>query len=249
MSSFDPERYSDQNSPLHRWETRVKLISLFVLIVSIVIAGEVSQALAGLMVSLLLVQISGLPLCHVLRFMKWPIIFLLPLLVILPFTVEGEILFNYHFLTISRQGLHLGLLFMIRGTAAALLALIMVGTAPFNVNINALKSLGMPGPLTQIFLFAYRYIFLFNDDLQTMRRSLASKGFKMRSSARSARIMAMAVAMLLIRSYERSEDVFNAMLSRGYQGRLPSGRKIVIEGSDLLKGFSVVAAALLIQFI
>lgn len=249
MSSFDPERYSELNSPLHRWETRVKLISLFVLIFSIVIAGEVSQALAGLILSMLLIRISGLPFRHLLAFMKWPFIFLLPLLVILPITTDGETLFSYHFLTLSHQGLNLGLLFMIRGIAAASLSLIIVGTAPFNMNINALKSLGMPGPLTQIFLFAYRYIFLFNDDLQTMRRSLASKGFKMRSSARSARIMAMAVAMLLIRSYERSEDVFNAMLSRGYQGRLPSGKNTVIEGYDLLKSFLVLAAALLIQLV
>jgi cobalt/nickel transport system permease protein len=55
--------------------------------------------------------------------------------------------------------------------------------------------------------------------------------------------------MLLIRSYERSEDVFNAMLSRGYQGRLPSGQKMMIKGDDLLKGLLVVAAALLIQFV
>lgn len=249
MSSFDPERYSGINSPLHHWETRIKLISLFVLIISIVIAREVSQALAGLIVAILLVLISRLPFHHVLGFMKWPFIFLLLLLVILPFTVEGQSLLSYHSLTLSLQGLHLGLLFMIRGIAASLLALIMAGTAPFNVNINALKSLGMPGPLTQIFLFAYRYIFLLNEDLQTMRRSLASKGFEIRSSAKSARIMAMAVAMLLIRSYERSEDVFNAMLSRGYQGILPSGRKMMIEGSDLFKGFSVVAAALFIQLI
>lgn len=249
MSSFDPERYSDLDSPLHRWETQVKLISLFILLISIVIAVDISQALAGLIVSMLLVLISGLPLHHVLRFMKWPFLFLLPLLVILPITAGGESLFRYHILTVSRQGLQLGVLFMVRGIAAALLALIIVGTASFDMNINALRSLGMPGPLTQIFLFAYRYIFLFNDDLQTMRRSLASKGFEMRSSARSARILAMAVAMLLIRSYERSDDVFNAMLSRGYQGRLPSGQKMMIKGDDLLKGLLVAAAALFIQFI
>jgi len=57
------------------------------------------------------------------------------------------------------------------------------------------------------------------------------------------------VAMLLIRSYERSEDVFNAMLSRGYQGRLPSGQKMMIKGDDLLKGFLVIAAALIIQYV
>ncbi|MGB3919631.1 cobalt ECF transporter T component CbiQ [Methanothrix sp.] len=249
MSGFDPERYSGIDSPLHRWETRVKLISLFILTISIVIVGEISQALAGLIIAILLLLISRLPLHHILRFMKWPFIFLLPLVIILPFTVEGEALFSYHSLAISRQGLDLGLLFLIRGIAATTLALIIAGTAPFNVNINGLKSLGMPAPLTQIFLFAYRYIFLFNEDLQTMRRSLASKGFEMRSSARSARIMAMAVAMLLIRSYERSENVFNAMLSRGYQGVLPSSQKMMLESSDLIKGFSVLAVALFIQFI
>jgi cobalt/nickel transport system permease protein len=61
--------------------------------------------------------------------------------------------------------------------------------------------------------------------------------------------MAMAVAMLLIRSYERSENVFNAMLSRGYQGVLPSSQKMMLESSDLIKGFSVLAVALFIQFI
>ena len=94
MSIFDPERYSDLDSPLHRWETRAKLISLFMLLISIVIAGGIGQALAGLIVSMLLVLISGLPLSHVLRFMKWPFLFLLPLLVILPITAGGDNLFS-----------------------------------------------------------------------------------------------------------------------------------------------------------
>jgi hypothetical protein len=39
------------------------------------------------------------------------------------------------------------------------------------------------------------------------------------------------------------------MLSRGYQGRLPSGQKMMIKGDDLLKGFLVIAAALIIQYV
>lgn len=249
MSSFDPEKYSHLDSSLHNWEARIRLTSLFILIVSIVIAAEISQALVGLALSIVLILISRLPLSHVIAFMKWPFIFLLPLLLILPITAGGESLFNYHFLAISREGLDLGLLFMTRGVAAALLALIVVGTAPFNVNINALESLGMPGPLTQIFLFAYRYVFLLYEEMQTMRRSLDSKGFELRSGLRSARILAMAMAMLLIRSYERSEDVFNAMLSRGYQGKLPSGKKEKIKRVDLFKGFLIAGAALFIHFL
>ncbi len=249
MSGFDPERFSDQDSPLHCWDTRIKLISIFVLIISVVIAEKISQALAGLAVSVLLVLISGLPPRHVLSFIKWPFVFLLPLLVILPLTAEGEILFDFRSLNISLQGLHLGLLFIVRGTAAALLALIMMGTAPFNVNINALRSLGLPGPLTQIFLFTYRYLFLIYEELQTMRRSLDSKGFEIRSNARSARILATAIAMLLIRGYERSEYVFNAMLSRGYQGSLPSIQRQKIGPSDIIKATLICGAAVFIQLI
>jgi cobalt/nickel transport system permease protein len=249
MSGFDPERYSQLDSPLHNWEGRTRLISLFLLIFSIVIAEEISQALAGLAISILLVLISGLPLSQAVAFIKWPFIFLLPILLILPITTSGENHLDFGLIKISQDGLHLGLLFMIRGLASAFSALIIVGTAHFNVNINAMRSLGMPGSLTQIFLFTYRYVFLLYDELQTMRRSLQSKGFEIKSNARSAVILATAIAMLLIRSYERSEDVFNAMLSRGYNGRLPSIQRQNIGFIDLFKCALICLAAVVIHFL
>ena len=249
MSGFDPDRFSRLDSPLHNWEARTRLISLFILIISIVIAGDIIHALAGLAISILLVLISGLPLSQAVAFMKWPFIFLLPMLLILPITTSVEPYLDFGLLKISQEGLNLGLLFMIRGLAAAFSALVIMGTAPFNVNISSLSSLGMPGSLAQIFLFTYRYVFLLYDELQTMKRSLDSKGFEMRSNVRSAGILATAIAMLLIRSYERSEDVFNAMLSRGYEGRLPSIQRQNICLIDLFKGALICAAAVVIHFI
>jgi cobalt/nickel transport system permease protein len=247
MSHFDPERYSRLDSPIHRWDPRVRLISLSFLIFSVALAGDIVQAAAGLIVSVLLILISGMPLSHVAGFMKWPLLFLLPLLIILPFTTGEEPLFTIYFLAPSIQGLFLGLLFMIRGLGAALIALLIVGTAPFSVTINALRNLGLPGPLTQIFLFAYRYIFLLNEELETMSRSLDAKGFVKRTDLKTARMTALAMGMLLIRSYERSENVFHAMLSRGYLGMMPLARRHEIRGSDLFKGFLVTGAALLIH--
>jgi len=171
------------------------------------------------------------------------------MLLILPITTSVEPYLDFGLLKISQEGLNLGLLFMIRGLAAAFSALIIMGTAPFHVDINSLSSLGMPSSLAQIFLFTYRYVFLLYDELQTMKRSLDSKGFEMRSNVRSAGILATAIAMLLIRSYERSEDVFNAMLSRGYEGRLPSIQRQNICLIDLFKGALICAAAVVIHFI
>lgn len=247
MSHFDPERYCSLRSPLHCWEPRVRLVSLFVLIFSVALAEEMDQALAGLSVSVSLILISRLPLTHVKAFMKWPIIFLLPLLILLPFTAGGDALTSLCHLTPSTQGMLLGLLFLIRGLSAALLALMIAGTAPFNVTICALRNLGMPGTLTQLFLFAHRYVFLLYEELQSMGRSLSSRGFVKRTDLRTASILSLAVAMLFIRSYERSEDVFHSMLSRGYKGDLPPGRKQMIKNDDLIKGFLVIGAALLIH--
>lgn len=129
------------------------------------------------------------------------------------------------------------------------MALLIVGSAPFTVTIKALQDMGLPGSLTQIFLFAYRYIFLLNEEFQTMSRSLQCKGFVKRSDLKTARILAMAFAMLLIRSYERSEDVFHAMLSRGYRGELLCRGRQAITGSDCLKSLLVVSAALGIMYL
>jgi cobalt/nickel transport system permease protein len=247
MSHFNAERYSSLSSPIHCWEPRVRLISLLLLIISIALAGNIAEALAGLVVSLLLTRLSRLPLSHAAGFMKWPFLFLLPLLVLLPFTAGGEPIFAFCSLKPTGQGLLLGIIFLIRGTGAALLALLVVATAPFTATINAFHSLGLPGSLTQIFLFAYRYIFLLKEELKSMSRSLDSRGFVKRSDLRTARMLALAVGMLFIRSYERSEDVFNAMLSRGYQGTAQAGSREEIRGTDILKGLLVVGAAFAIQ--
>lgn len=247
MSHFDPEKYSDLNSPIHNWDSRARIVSLFVLIFSIAVAGNIISALTGLVISLSLIYISKIPLTHVARFTKWPAIFILPFVVLLPFTTRGDTLYTVSVFSISYQGISLGLFFLIRALGATLLALLLIGTAPFTVTIRSLQELGLPGPLTQIFLFAYRYIFLLREEMQTMNRSLNSRGFVKRSNLRTAKITAMAVAMLLIRSYERSENVFHAMLSRGYDGTVPTDVKRSICGSDFIKCFFVIGAAIFIQ--
>lgn len=249
MSHFDPEKHSRLESAIHSWDPRAKILSLFVLIFAIALAGGILPALAGLCISIILIMISRIPLVHVAGFMKWPVIFLLPLAFFLPFTTEGDCLYSIQFLSASRQGIFLSLLYLTRGVAAALIALLIVGTAPFTVTIKALQEMGMPVSLTQIFLFAYRYIFLLGEELSIMSRSMQCKGFEKRSDLNTARTLAMAFAMQLIRSYERSEAVYQAMLSRGYRGEIPSPGRGVLVASDLFKSLLVVAAAFSIMII
>lgn len=248
MGHFDPERYSRISSPVHLWEPRVKALSLFLLICCLAMAGSIRQAAVGLIISLVLVNLARFPLNHVLRFMKWPAIFLLPLAVILLFTGDGSEMTSLQLLHLhipwSSQGANLGLLLLIRGLGASMVAMVLVGAAPFTVTVQALHDLGLPSTLSQIFLFAYRYVFLLNEELLTMSRSMSCKGFLKRSDLRTARVLAMSLSMLFIRSYERAQAVYLAMLSRGYRGEFSSRCGAKINRSDCVKSFIISAFSL-----
>jgi cobalt/nickel transport system permease protein len=179
--------------------------------------------------------------------MKWPAIFLLPLAIIVPFTAGGDKIvmpfLSSSDIAPSSQGIILGILLLTRGLSAAIVALVIVSTAPFTMTIRALEDLGLPDSLAQLFLFTYRYVFLLSDQLNTMSRSMKSKGFVKRSDLKTLRVLAMVLTMLFIRSYERALGVYYSMLSRGYSGELTGSDRCKIKCKDFAKSLLVVGAA------
>ena len=86
--------------------------------------------------------------------------------------------------------------------------------------VRGLERLRLPNTMVQIMAFMIRYLEVVGDDLRRQQIALASRGF----SARNPRhwpILARSAGALFIRSYERGERVYLAMLSRGYTGRMP----------------------------
>ena len=66
-------------------------------------------------------------------------------------------------------------------------------------------------------LLAYRYLEELGNMLTTMQRAIRLRGFQYKKfSRRNLRILAQLTGSLLIRSYERSNRVYQAMILRGY---------------------------------
>ncbi len=80
-----------------------------------------------------------------------------------------------------------------------------------------MRSLGLPQVIVDMTLLAYRYLEELGNMLTTMQRAIKLRGFKYQKfSRRNLRILAQLTGSLLVRSYERSTRVYQAMILRGY---------------------------------
>ncbi|NMC10530.1 MAG: cobalt ECF transporter T component CbiQ [Methanothrix sp.] len=235
-------------STIHDWEPRSRIVSMGLLLISIVTLQSLALAFLGLVISFGFLVLSRTSWKHVASNLRWPLLFFMPFLLVLPFTVEGETVASLCNLSASRQGSLLGFLIFLKGFAAVILAQVLQGSSPLSVTALALRDLGIPDSLVQIFLFTYRYIDLLGQELVSSFRSISARGFEWQSNSRTAKVYGNAFGVLLLRSLARSERMFFAMVSRGYNGHLPAIKARRMNLWDWVKALSVVVIALALQF-
>ena len=213
------DAFASINSPIHRFDPRAKLVSFTLLIFSFVFVENLAVALSGFLFSFLILLVSRLPLGFALKRIRMVFFFLFPLLLIMPLTVEGEELINISGVSVSVDGLAYASLIIIRALAAVTLALTMLATTRFDVTMKALYALKVPGTLVQMLMFTYRYIFVIIEEFSRMWESMECKGFRLRANYHGLSIFGNILGMLIIKSYDRTSRVYQAMVSKGYSGR------------------------------
>lgn len=172
------------------------------------------------------VQKGGVPLSFFIKLMLLPITFLmigiLSILINLYGTPEG-LLFalpvGEHWLGISPHSLSIAvnLFFKALGATACLYALSL--TTPMVALLSALRKLGLPLLITDLMGLIYRFIFVLLDtSAAIMTAQHARLGYGSASTA--YRSFGTMLTMLLVRALKRSDDLYTALESRGYQGDL-----------------------------
>lgn len=86
--------------------------------------------------------------------------------------------------------------------------------------VAGLQQLHLPAPVVAIFTFFVRYVDVVADQYSRMRLAQQARGFNAASPA-SWPVVASGLGALFVRSYERGERIHLALVSRGYDGRLP----------------------------
>ena len=92
-----------------------------------------------------------------------------------------------------------------------------------------MRSLGLPGVIVDMTLLSYRYLEELGENLTTMQRAMKLRGFQPKSfKRRNLKVFAQLTGSILIRSYERSFRIYQAMILRGYGSQSKFIKKIVI---------------------
>ena len=90
--------------------------------------------------------------------------------------------------------------------------------------LRGFERLHMPRAFTSTLSFMIRYLDVIADEMRRMQVARESRGYDPRWIWQAKAVAASAGA-LFIRSYERGERVYLAMLSRGYDGHDAAGRR------------------------
>jgi cobalt/nickel transport system permease protein len=220
---LDIDEYAHLRSPIHAWQPRYKLIGLSALIFAIATVETLWVLLAVVMITAALYKLTRMPLNYWMRRLRYPGFFLLGVVLLLPLTSGETVLWRWGWLAVRQEGCLAVVLIAGRFLSIVTISLILFGTSPFLQTVKAMRSLGLPAVFTDMLLLSYRYLYETAEQLGQMQQAMRLRGFNRRRSPRSLlpdsrtlRVLSTLAGTLLIRSYEQSERVYQAMRLRGY---------------------------------
>jgi cobalt/nickel transport system permease protein len=109
-------------------------------------------------------------------------------------------------------------------------ALLLIATTSFPRVCIALQKFGMPEIFISQLLFLYRYIFVLVEEAMKVVRARDMRSFGTRTM--DIKTFIAIAGTLFLRTVEKAERIYQAMLSRGFSGTLHATRPFKITRSD-----------------
>jgi len=109
-------------------------------------------------------------------------------------------------------------------------ALLLIATTSFPGICRALRRLGFPALFVSQLLFLYRYLFVLMEEAMRVVRARDMRSFGRRGTG--VRVFVRIVGTLFLRTVERAERIYGAMLARGFRGEVPTMRLEALRPSD-----------------
>ncbi len=227
-------------------DPRVKVATFVLFIVMVGLARSLSILAIIFVLILALTYLSKVPLGF---FLKRVVIFIpiftaviaLPALFITPgqplMSLGGRVV-------ITEQGTRAAGLLVLRVMDSLSFGMLLILSTQWTNLLVALRWLRMPSLLVAIVGMTYRYIFLLLHTANAMFLARRSRTIRSFSGGENRRWLVRTLAATMARSQHLSEEVYLAMLSRGYQGEVYALNDLSLKRRDFFWiAFALTAAA------
>jgi cobalt/nickel transport system permease protein len=250
------DRYIAGVSPIHRLDARVKvaLAVAYIVCASLLPVGAWLALLCLTALAWLAIVVSGVGVWTIGRRALVGLPFLLVAITVI-WSVPGapvlRVPLGFATLTATDAGLARFATIMWKGSLSVVVALLLSSTTHFLSVLGALRAFRLPRILVAILGLMYRYMFVLVDEAQRLQRarvcrSAATDGRGGGTLWWRARVTGQMAGTLLVRSFERSERIYVAMLARGYRGDLRVLDTPAVAATDLRIGLGAGVLLVLI---
>ncbi|XRO75058.1 cobalt ECF transporter T component CbiQ [Methanocaldococcus sp. 28A] len=222
QESIFSEKFAKQKDGfLQRLDARVKVLGLFLMVITTITIKHILVLIILYTLSLVFCKLSKIPVLYYLK-RVWVFIPIFTGIIILPviFITPGHpiivILQHPFYIAITYEGLKYATLFTLRVATAISYTVLITLTTRWDEIMKSLNILGVPEVIITIMTLAYRYIFLLLNNVLEMMYSKKSRLCNRLKLKESWIIAGKSMGALFMKTQRMGEDLYYAMLSRGY---------------------------------
>lgn len=202
---------------VHKLDPRVKIVVTLIFSVVVALSNHIEVAAISLILPVMLITFARLDLRKVMLRLAVVNGFIIFLWAFLPFTTPGETIYSIGPLTIQREGLYQALLITLKSNSIILMVIALLATSQVFTLVHAMSHLWVPDKLVHLFFFCFRYIHVIHEEYHRLVNAMKMRGFKPGTNLHTYRAYSYLVGMLLIRSFNRSRRILQAMKCRGFK--------------------------------
>ena len=235
-NEFYCERFASQHGFLQSVDARVKFLTLLFFMLFSAFSHSLVSLLLLAFTGVVYAVLSGLVLRTYLR-RVWLYIPLFVLILSLPaasgFYIKGTPLFWLFGIPFTKQGLFSILRLALRAGDSLSMAYLLIITTRWPALLKALQSLHLPKTFCAVLGMAYRYIFVLCESAVNMMQSRFLRAMG-RRSMEDRRFFGRGAAFLFVKTSVLSDEIYDAMLCRGYCGKVVELDSLKLTGVDIL---------------
>ncbi|MFC4411892.1 energy-coupling factor transporter transmembrane component T family protein [Chungangia koreensis] len=222
-------RFIPGDSFVHRLDPRAKLIFVFLFIAAVFLANNALTYGILIVFTLLVIALSKIRLYFLINGLK-PVLFLVVFTFLLHifFTKEGDLLWQWGFISIYEEGLRQGIFISIRFVVLIFITSVLtLTTSPISITdgleilLNPFKRFKLPvHELALMMSISLRFIPTLMDETDKILKAQMARGSDISSGPIKERVKAVVPLLipLFVSAFKRAEDLAVAMEVRGYKG-------------------------------